>query len=91
MAAARCVPQTAHTKGKNTPVVTVVITENSRKAYRCVSTLPTWILLTMFTRILNDKSNKTDTLKTAERNRINRKLLGQMPITSVDFANITHT
>ena len=71
-------------KAKNTPVVTVVITENSRKAYRCVCTVSTCKLLTIFTHILNNKINKADTLTTAERNRISRKLLSQMPIICVN-------
>jgi hypothetical protein len=85
----RCVPQTAHTEGKNTPVVTVVITENSRKAYLCVSTVSTCKLLNIFTRILNNNSNKADTLTTADPNRISRKLLSQ--IICVNLANIIHT
>ena len=90
MAATRCVPQTTHTKEKNTPLATANITENSRKAYRCVSTVATCKLLTIFTRILNNKSNKAETLTTAERKRISRKLLSKMPIISVNLANIIH-
>ena len=92
MSTTRCVPQTTHMEGgKKTPLATVVITENSRKAYRCVSTVATCKLLTIFTHIWNNKNNKTDKLKTAERNRISQKLLIKMPIMSVNLANIFHT
>ena len=68
-----------------------IITENSKKAYLCVSSVATCKLLTIFTDILNNKSNKADKLKTAERNRIPKKLLSKMPIISVNLANIIHT
>jgi hypothetical protein len=91
MSATRCVPQTTHTKGNKYSCGTVVITENSRKAYRCVSTVAMCKLLTIFTHILNNKSKKTDKLKTAERNKIFRKLLSKMPIICVNRASILHT
>ena len=85
MSATSCVPRTSHTKEKkNTPVATANITENSKKAYRCVPTVATCKLLTIFTHILNNNNNKADKLKSAERNRISRKLLSKMPIISVN-------
>ena len=76
---------------KNTLVVTVLITENSRKAYLCFPTIATCKLLTIFTCILNYKRKKADILTTAGGNKMSRQLLSKMPIISVNLSNIIHT
>jgi hypothetical protein len=82
MAATHCMPQTTHRVTKNSPVATVITTQNSRKAYLCVSTVATCKLLPIFIYILNYKSNKADTFMTARRSRMYRQLLSKMPIIS---------
>jgi hypothetical protein len=61
-----------------------IITDNSMKAYLCVSTVATCKLLAIFNHILNNKSNMADILMTAGRSRISRQLLSMMHIISVN-------
>jgi hypothetical protein len=91
MSATRRVPQTTHTSVKNSYVSTVIITENSGKAYLCVSTVATCKLLTIFPHILYNNNNKSVTLTNAGRNRMPRWLLSKIPIISVNWANIINT
>jgi hypothetical protein len=80
----RCVPQTTHTEDKSSLGAMVNITANSRKVYLYFSTVVTPKLLTIFTHILKNKSNKADKLTTAGRSRMTRQLLNKMTIISVN-------
>jgi hypothetical protein len=91
MGETRSVPQTTHTKGEKYSC------GDGRYYWKQKEGVPLCFyrrhvqMETIFTHTLNNKSNKADTLKTVERNKISRKLLNKMPIIFVNWANIIHT
>ena len=91
MSATSCVPQTTHTEGKQHS------SGDGQYYWKQQEVVPLCFFRRYmqtakdFSRILNNKSNKAETLTTAERKRISRKLLCKMPIISVNLANIIHT
>jgi len=91
MPATLCVPQTTHTEGKQHS------SGDGQYYWKQQEGVPLCFYRRYmqtandFYYILNNKSNKAETLTTAERNRISRELLIKMPIISVNLAKITHT